>query len=64
MAKSLASKLSCHAIQRLTTIINAKASTTFPGDILGRVAGRVAVDSRRRRVWASKSMANYHPDPH
>eukprot|EP00983_Pelagomonas_calceolata_P037876 1136559-Pelagomonas_calceolata.AAC.3 len=63
-AKSLASKLSCHAIQRLTTIIYTRHALHFQGTSGGGVAGRVAVESRRRRVRASRSMADNPPDPH
>eukprot|EP00983_Pelagomonas_calceolata_P007338 239589-Pelagomonas_calceolata.AAC.1 len=49
-AKSLASRLSCHAVQGFKR-----------GK--GGGAGRVAVESRRRRVWASRSMADNPPDP-
>eukprot|EP00983_Pelagomonas_calceolata_P042064 1138331-Pelagomonas_calceolata.AAC.1 len=30
----------------------------------GGGAGRAAVDTRRRRVWASRGMADKPPDPH
>jgi len=63
-AKSLASKLSCHAIQRLTTIINTRHALHFQGTSGGGFAGRAAEESRRRRVRASRSMAANPPDPH
>eukprot|EP00983_Pelagomonas_calceolata_P134731 1162088-Pelagomonas_calceolata.AAC.3 len=63
-AKSLASNLSYHAIQRLTTIMNARPALHFQGASEGEFAGRVAVESRRRRVRASRSMAVNPPDPH
>eukprot|EP00983_Pelagomonas_calceolata_P079145 1154558-Pelagomonas_calceolata.AAC.1 len=57
-AKSLASKLREHAIQRLTTIINTGHALCFHGGFWGGVAGRAAAEDGRRRVWASKSMAS------
>eukprot|EP00983_Pelagomonas_calceolata_P041986 1138295-Pelagomonas_calceolata.AAC.2 len=63
-AKSLASKLSCCAIQRLTTVINTRHALHYQGTSGGGVTGRVAVESRRRRVRASRSMADNPPDPH
>eukprot|EP00983_Pelagomonas_calceolata_P011724 377707-Pelagomonas_calceolata.AAC.1 len=59
-AKSLAFKLSCHAMQRLTTIINTRRALCLQGASGGGVAGRVEVDTRRRRVRASRDM----PGPH
>eukprot|EP00983_Pelagomonas_calceolata_P042676 1138602-Pelagomonas_calceolata.AAC.1 len=61
-AKSLAFKLSCHAIQRFTTIVNARHVLHFQGTSRGGVAGHVAVESRRRRFRASGSMVNNPPD--
>eukprot|EP00983_Pelagomonas_calceolata_P025938 813188-Pelagomonas_calceolata.AAC.1 len=49
-AKSLASNLSRHAIQRLTTIINTRCTLHLQGTLGGGGAGRMAVESRRRRV--------------
>eukprot|EP00983_Pelagomonas_calceolata_P034790 1090125-Pelagomonas_calceolata.AAC.1 len=49
--------MSYHAIQRLKTIINTRHALRFLGTSGGGVAGRVAVESRRRRAWASRSMA-------
>eukprot|EP00983_Pelagomonas_calceolata_P012953 413994-Pelagomonas_calceolata.AAC.1 len=63
-AISLASKSSRHAIQRLTTFINSRHAQRFQGTSGGGVAGRVAVEIRRARVRASRSMANNSPDPH
>eukprot|EP00983_Pelagomonas_calceolata_P053594 1143354-Pelagomonas_calceolata.AAC.8 len=60
----MASKLSCHAIQRLTTIINTRHALNFHGTSEGGGAGRLAVESRRRRVRASRSMADNPLDPH
>eukprot|EP00983_Pelagomonas_calceolata_P047469 1140657-Pelagomonas_calceolata.AAC.2 len=44
--------------------LGSKHALHFRGASGGGVAGRVAVESRRRRVWASKSMADNPPDPH
>eukprot|EP00983_Pelagomonas_calceolata_P064247 1148044-Pelagomonas_calceolata.AAC.7 len=63
-AKPLASKLSCHAIQRITTILNRMHALHFQGNSGGGFAGRVAEESRRRRVRVSRSMADNSPDPH
>jgi len=64
-AKSLASKLSCHAIQRLTTIINTRHALCLQGTSgWGGVAGRAEVATRRRRVRASRGTADNPPDPH
>eukprot|EP00983_Pelagomonas_calceolata_P118454 1160510-Pelagomonas_calceolata.AAC.6 len=64
-AKSLASKRSCHAIQRLTTIIDTRHALHFQGTSGVAFAGRMAVESRKRRVRTSlRSMAGSHPDPH
>eukprot|EP00983_Pelagomonas_calceolata_P083787 1156231-Pelagomonas_calceolata.AAC.1 len=63
-AKSLASKLSCHAIQRRTTIIDTRHALHCQGTSGGGGAGRVAVESRRKRVRASRSMVDNPPGPH
>eukprot|EP00983_Pelagomonas_calceolata_P114107 1160059-Pelagomonas_calceolata.AAC.13 len=65
-AKSLASKSSCHAIQRLTAIINTRHALHFQEIwVRGWVgAGRLAEESRRRRIRASRIMAANPPDPH
>eukprot|EP00983_Pelagomonas_calceolata_P107061 1159303-Pelagomonas_calceolata.AAC.2 len=63
-AKPLASKSSYHAIQTFTAIINTRHALHFQGTSGGGFAGRVAEESRRRRVWASRSMAANPPDPH
>eukprot|EP00983_Pelagomonas_calceolata_P058062 1145346-Pelagomonas_calceolata.AAC.6 len=53
-AKSLASNLSCHAIQRSTTIINTRHALHLQGSAGGGgSAGRVALESRRRRIGRS-----------
>eukprot|EP00983_Pelagomonas_calceolata_P065748 1148714-Pelagomonas_calceolata.AAC.2 len=53
-----------HATQRLTTTFNKKHALHFQGTSGGGVAGRVTEESRRRRVRASRSMADNPPDPH
>eukprot|EP00983_Pelagomonas_calceolata_P046902 1140381-Pelagomonas_calceolata.AAC.4 len=67
-AKSLAFKLSCHSMQRLTTIttiINSRHALCFQGASgEGGVAGCAEVNTKRRRVWASRGMADNLPDPH
>eukprot|EP00983_Pelagomonas_calceolata_P122452 1160911-Pelagomonas_calceolata.AAC.6 len=60
----LASKSSCHAIRRLTNIANAGRALHFQGASRGGGAGRVALETGRRRVWASRSMEDNLPDPH
>eukprot|EP00983_Pelagomonas_calceolata_P124267 1161089-Pelagomonas_calceolata.AAC.1 len=60
--KSLASEFGYQATQGLTTIINTKHALHFQGT--PGVARRVAVESRRRRVRASRSMAANPPNPH
>eukprot|EP00983_Pelagomonas_calceolata_P058044 1145339-Pelagomonas_calceolata.AAC.4 len=45
------------------TIINTRHAHHFQGTSGGGFAGRGAVESRRRRVWASRSMADNPPDP-
>eukprot|EP00983_Pelagomonas_calceolata_P087735 1157021-Pelagomonas_calceolata.AAC.8 len=63
-AKSLASKLGNHAIQRFTTIINIRRALCFHRGFGGGFAGRAAVEDGRRRVRASRSMASNPPGPH
>eukprot|EP00983_Pelagomonas_calceolata_P070287 1150727-Pelagomonas_calceolata.AAC.1 len=63
-AKSLASKLCRHAIQKPTTTSSTRRALHFPGTSGGGFAERVAVESRRRRAWASRSMTDNPPDPH
>eukprot|EP00983_Pelagomonas_calceolata_P062957 1147529-Pelagomonas_calceolata.AAC.1 len=60
-AKSLASKLSCHAIQRLTNITNTRHALRCQGASGEEFAGHVALESRRRRVRVSRSMADNPP---
>ena len=65
-AESLASRLRDHAIQRLSTIINARHALCFQG-VSGRegLAGRAAAaEDGRRRVRALRGMAANPPDPH
>eukprot|EP00983_Pelagomonas_calceolata_P093779 1157813-Pelagomonas_calceolata.AAC.2 len=64
-AKSLASKSSCYAIQKLTTtgIINTRHALHFQGTSGGGFAERVAVESGRRRARASRGMADNPSDP-
>eukprot|EP00983_Pelagomonas_calceolata_P041352 1138029-Pelagomonas_calceolata.AAC.1 len=57
-------QLSCHAIQRLATIISTRHALHFQGTSGGGFTGRAAEESRRRRVQASRSMAANPPDPH
>eukprot|EP00983_Pelagomonas_calceolata_P081861 1155728-Pelagomonas_calceolata.AAC.8 len=63
-AKSLAFKLSYRAIQKLTTIINARHALHFQEPTGGKLAGRAAVENGRGRVRAPRSMADNPPDPH
>jgi hypothetical protein len=62
-AENLASKLSCHAIHRLTKIINTRHLLHFHGTSGWGVAGG-AEAGRRRRICATRSMADNPPDPH
>eukprot|EP00983_Pelagomonas_calceolata_P093644 1157797-Pelagomonas_calceolata.AAC.11 len=50
--------------KELQLIINTRHALHFQGNSGGGVAGHVAVESRRRRVRASRSMADKPPDPH
>eukprot|EP00983_Pelagomonas_calceolata_P031447 986509-Pelagomonas_calceolata.AAC.2 len=59
----LAFKLSYHAIQQMTTIINTRHAL-HSGYSETSVAGHAAVEIGRRRVWASRSMADNPPDTH
>eukprot|EP00983_Pelagomonas_calceolata_P048927 1141278-Pelagomonas_calceolata.AAC.3 len=52
-----------HAIQRLTTIVDTRHALHFQGTAGGGVVGCVAVESRRRRVQASRSMVDNPPGP-
>eukprot|EP00983_Pelagomonas_calceolata_P088291 1157171-Pelagomonas_calceolata.AAC.3 len=45
-------------------VINARHALHFQGTSRGGGAGHLAVESRRRRVWASRSIADNPPDPH
>eukprot|EP00983_Pelagomonas_calceolata_P015885 503671-Pelagomonas_calceolata.AAC.1 len=63
-AKSLASELGDHAIQRLTTINSTRHALCFHGGFWGGSAGGAAAADSRRRVRASRSMASNPPDPH
>ena len=64
-AKSLATQLRDHAIQRLSIIINTKHALCFQGASGRGFAGRAAAaEDGRRRVRALRGMASNPPDPH
>eukprot|EP00983_Pelagomonas_calceolata_P063381 1147694-Pelagomonas_calceolata.AAC.8 len=46
-----------------SVVIDARHALHFQGNPGGRFAGRVALESVRRRVRASRSMADNPPDP-
>eukprot|EP00983_Pelagomonas_calceolata_P125305 1161198-Pelagomonas_calceolata.AAC.9 len=50
-------------MQRLTTVFYTRQVFAYCG-LLGEVAERAEVDTRRRRVQASRGMADNPPDPH
>eukprot|EP00983_Pelagomonas_calceolata_P085965 1156662-Pelagomonas_calceolata.AAC.28 len=59
----LAFKLSCHAIQRFTTIIDARYALQFQEASGGEDAGRVTVEGGGMGVRASRSMASVPSGP-
>eukprot|EP00967_Tisochrysis_lutea_P008530 scaffold10199_cov28-Tisochrysis_lutea.AAC.2 len=62
-AKTLATKLCCQALQRLTTIIHTRHDRHLQGASRIGCTRRTAVEKGRRRAWASRSMADDSPDP-
>eukprot|EP00983_Pelagomonas_calceolata_P078067 1154127-Pelagomonas_calceolata.AAC.1 len=64
LAKSLAFKLSYHAIQKSTTIINTRHALHLQGASGREFSGPAAVENGRRRFRTSRSMAGNPPDPH
>eukprot|EP00983_Pelagomonas_calceolata_P082807 1156018-Pelagomonas_calceolata.AAC.9 len=49
---------------QISTVINTRLALHFGGLRGERGADRMAIESGRRRVWASRSMADNSPNPH
>eukprot|EP00983_Pelagomonas_calceolata_P015322 485776-Pelagomonas_calceolata.AAC.1 len=63
-AKSLASKLRDHTIQRLTSIINIRHALCFHGGFWGGVCWARGGRGREKESPGARSMASNPPDPH